>query len=137
MNLLSDERWQEVLDKIAAVVPLIECIPDDEYEGIMRRIHEDEELEKEYYRARKAAAAHHMDMELLYAHGKLGDGDVQRDALICKAHRYAAGVGNRDRFSEKKQVEVTHSVDLTKALEQAQARIEQREEKLIEGEIVE
>lgn len=139
----SSHTWEEILDRLAGG-EFLKSICDEpgmpEYGYLLRYIHANEKYTDEYYTAREAGGIHHMDMELEYAKGGSTDGlpnDVQRDALICRAHRHAASVFNRKRFGEKQVHEVDIGPNLVEAMEKAQGRLENREPKLIEGEVIE
>ena len=139
----SKNTWEEILNRLAAGEYLIRICEEPnmpDYGYLLRYIHGNEKYTDEYYTAREAGGLHHMDMELKYAHGGETNGvpnDVQRDQLICRAHRNAASIFNRKRFGEKQQIDVNHTVDLGEAMQKALERVEQRRElPWIDGEVI-
>ncbi|MGD2119219.1 MAG: hypothetical protein PVG66_12720 [Chromatiales bacterium] len=105
--------------------------------GTLRQwLHADEYRKARYYDA-KAIGAEKIEDEIL----DIADGsypglpqDVQRDALRMKARQYLLGVWNRDRYGEKRQIDVGVTVDISRAMREGAARVERS--RLINGEVV-
>ncbi|GAF70685.1 unnamed protein product, partial [marine sediment metagenome] len=85
------------------------------------------------------------DISSEYSHDRLikeakgGDGEipdeVQRSALVVKTMMWQIEKMSPERYGPRQQVDVTHTYDISKAMERAQLRLEQsRAEKVINGE---
>lgn len=101
-------------------------MPDPQY--LYKWFRQTPEMEKRYYEARRLGAEVVMDECIDIADGRQDDGDeimedVQRSKLrIDTRMKYAARM-DPDRFGDKKQVEHTVTVDITKAMEMANRRV--------------
>lgn len=106
--------------------------------GQMRQwLHADEYRKARYYDA-KAIGSEKVEDEIL----DIADGnysgipqDVQRDALRIKARQYLMGVWDRNRYGDKKQIEVGVSVDLSGVMQEARQRVERLRGRTFEGEV--
>lgn len=111
-------------------------------EGALRQwIHADETRKAQYYEAQAIGAEVLEDEILLIADGELQEGvlpnDTNRDKLRVDTRKWLLGVKNRNRYGEKKQIDVGVSVDMGEVISEARARVENRRQPaLIEGEVV-
>lgn len=107
-----------------------------EYRRLIQWIYQDEERKNRYYEAR-AIGAETVEDELLSIADGDGDGvpnEVQRDTLRIQTRKYLLGVWNRKRYGDTKTVDHNVKLDLSEAMEQAAARINNQNEKVIEHE---
>lgn len=135
--------WETTLERLSEGEALSSICRDPAfpaYGRFLRWIHKDAERKARYREAQELATEVIQERALLEAQGIDKDGnptmnDVQRSALIVKQCNFLASAWNRERYGERKQVEQTVTIDISDAMAKAQARIEHREEKVIEGEI--
>lgn len=98
-------------------------------EGQLRAwIHKDE-TRKAAYQEAKAIGAEKIEEELIdIADGTSPDNmilnDTNRDALRISTRKWLLGVWNRDRYGEKKQIDMGVTIDMGEIINEARARVE-------------
>lgn len=129
-NIVFENMFEGVLVKISHGKPLTQVLEEDyrqpEYEYFLRWIHKDEGRKARFYEAQELAA-HIVEAELL----KIADADdsledVARSTLRINTRKWLLGVWNRKRFGETKQIEQNVTIDISAAMAEAQARVDNR-----------
>lgn len=145
---LNERSWEALLTAIASGDPLTVALRDHckitdklQYAKVLRWIHSNPDLEEQYIQAKKSGAEiKRAVMELRAAgfdeHGEVSIHDVARDALYVNTLRWLLGKDNREVYGEQKQIEQTVKLDISDAIREANARVERRTERVIQGEIV-
>jgi hypothetical protein len=142
----AERTWEDILNwcraghTLTAFCREIDGAPEI---GQLRKwIHDDEERLEEYYRAQAIGAAQTEDEIRDIADGKSHEGvvpnDVKRDSLRINARKFLLGVWNRDRYGERKQAEVSVSIDMHEVIDEGRARVEssRRPALIIDGQVV-
>lgn len=126
----AEQTWEEILDRLRMGHTLKAICDDPGMPPIGRLrywIQKNEDKYQEYDQARKIGADAIVDEIKDIADGIDNShgipGDVQRDTLRVNTRKWLAGVFNRKQYGSDKQVEVTHTLDLSKAMEQAHERL--------------
>lgn len=129
-DVVFENMFEGVLVKISQGKPLTQVLEEDyrqpEYEYFLRWIHKDEGRKARFYEAQELAA-HVVESELL----KIADADdsledVARSTLRINTRKWLLGVWNRKRFGETKQIEQNVTIDISAAMAEAQARVDNR-----------
>lgn len=144
----AEQTWEDLLDWTRSGGTLAAFCRENPSpsEGQLRLWIHSDPSRKEAYLEAKALGAEKVEEEmLLIADGGFQEGcipnDTNRDALRISTRKWLLGVWNRDRYGEKKQIDVGVSVDMGEVLNEArerQARLDTRRRPyLIEnGEVV-
>ena len=126
--------FEPAMDKLASGIPIARIVREHpaniDSAEFLRWIHKDPTRKARYYEAQEIGAEIVASEIIAISDGENTMEDVQRSKLRIDARKFLIGVWNRKRFGEVKQVEMTGSISITSALEQARARI-------IEAEVVE
>ena len=129
-TLVYENMFEGVLVKIASGKPLTQVLEEDyrqpEYEHFLRWIHKDDGRKARFYEAQELAA-HIVEAQLL----KIADADdsledVARSTLRINTRKWLLGVWNRKRFGETKQIEQNVTIDISAAMAEAQARVDNK-----------
>lgn len=140
--------WHSILDRMMAgenirLICMDPTVPN--FASLMRWVHHKDHPE----RLQAFQEAQKVYSELLIADapliaegldprtGEISMEDVQRSALRVKTNLTLAGKFNKERYGDQKDIVISHKLDLTEAIEEAERRLAQsRPYSLIEGEIV-
>lgn len=129
-TLVYENMFEGVLVKIASGKPLTQVLEEDyrqpEYEHVLRWIHKDDGRKARFYEAQELAG-HIVEAQLL----KIADADdsledVARSTLRINTRKWLLGVWNRKRFGETKQIDTTVTIDISAAMAEAQARVDNK-----------
>jgi len=117
-------------------------------EGSLRRWIYMDETRKTLYREAKEIGAEKIEDQLM----DISDGtdqphgipnDTNRDALRISTRKWLLGVWNRERYGEKRQIDMGVTVNMGEAIAEARARVENKHKpslmdtgEVIEGEII-
>lgn len=131
--------WEHILERLMAGETLTSVCKDPampEYQPMLRWIHAEEDRKARYHDARAVGASLIEDQMLAIADGSDNEmEDVQRSTLRISTRKWLLGVWDRKRYGETKQVDHNVTLDLSQAIEQANERINGRQEKVIEAEV--
>lgn len=99
-----------------------------EYKAVLKWIHSDPELKKRYHEAQEIGVEAYLEEADRVAKGVDEDGnpsmeDVQRSALRIGMIKWKAERQNR-RYRETKNIDITETFDITKAMADAAERLE-------------
>jgi len=131
--------WEHILERISCGETLASICRDENMpdEGRFRRwVFADPQRKQRYYDARLIGADKIEDSMLAIADAEDDPmEDVQRSKLRIDSRKWLLGVWNRKRYAETKQIDVTHNVDISDAMREAEERVLARQqEKVIEHE---
>ena len=132
---------EKALDAVMSGMTLIDICEDDDmpdHRELRIYIMRDPQLRTRFQEARDISSEYTQDRLITEAKG--GDGEipdeVQRSALVVKTMMWQIEKMSPERYGPRQQVDVTHTYDISKAMEKAQKRLEQNREKTIEGEVL-
>lgn len=120
--------FEHFLDKIAVGVSLKKALEmdwrDPNYAQFLKWVLKNPQRKERYYEAQMVSAEVIGDELISIARGE-GDElrEVQRDKLIVDTLKYSMGVRDRKRFGDIKQMEVTGSISVLAALNEAAGRV--------------
>ena len=141
-DFLTDYSWNTILVGLSQAETLSSIVSErlgrpDEYGRILSWIHKDPDREKEYYKAREIGTDVLVDEMLDIADAVDSIEDVARSQLKISTRKWVASSFNRARYGDTKQVDTTVTLDISKAMEEAQNRlIDATTITTIEGEVV-
>lgn len=128
--------FERALDDISAGQPLtytLECDHRDiEYHRFLAWIQKDENRKARYYEAQSVGAEVVAAQMLSIADADDSMEDVARSTLRINTRKWLLGVWNRKRYGEIKQQDLNINVNLSDAMAQAEARVEERLNKTID-----
>ena len=138
-DFYSEITWETALEQLASGMTLKSICSDPtmpEYGRFLRWIHADPGRKRRYREAQELATESINDT----FRDKVADADdmtdIARLTLEFNHVKWLTGVWNRDRYGERKQVDVNDNVDLREAMAAAQTRVEQQAGRIIEGEVL-
>ena len=142
-DFLTDYSWNTILVGLRQAETLSSIVNDklgrpDEYGRILTWIHADEQREQDYYKAREIGMDKLVDEMVDIADGVDSMEDVARSQLRITTRKWVAASFNRKKYGDSKQVDTTVTLDISKAMEEAQNRLLESKSsiKTIEGEVV-
>jgi hypothetical protein len=123
-----ESLFEDALDTIAMGNPLTSVVEDDprpiNYARMLAWIHRDPKRQEMYYAA-QAIGAQAVERDMLaIADAKDSIEDVNRSTLRINTRKWLLGVWNRKRFGDVKQIEQNVNIDLSQAMQEAQARLD-------------
>lgn len=127
-----DSFFEKLLEKLATGMPLTAVLRDDcrniDKSHFLSWVMKDHIRKNRYYEALEIGSEITISEMLEIADGKDSEGqpspeDIARSSLRINTRKYVIGVQNRKRFGEVKQLEVSTSISITAALEQANSRL--------------
>lgn len=141
---LTEYSWEIVIlpalargDSLKSIIDEIYPEPKEgkmEYGRILRWIHKDPEREALYHEAQKIGTEALVEEMIDVANGENSLEDVQRSTLRVNTYKWIISQRNRDRYGDVKKVDHNVTVDIGKAIEAANARVENA--KVIDAEVV-
>lgn len=124
------------LDRICEGQSLTSAMADDvrafDRAQFVRWINKDPERQRRYHEAQEIGAEIVAAEMIGIADAENSLEDVQRSTLRINTRKYLLSVWNRKRFSETKQIEMSTTISVSKALEQAQQRLQHLKQDVID-----
>lgn len=128
-DLMFESLFEDFLDRVRenalGVGQLFNNDPrEPDYKRFIAWVMRDEQRRTRYYEA-KEVGAEVLEVEIPII-ADAGDSleDVNRSTLRINARKWLLGVWNRKRFGDVKQIDQNVTIDLSGAMEQAQARVD-------------
>jgi hypothetical protein len=132
--------FDRVIDRIAAGNPLsaaLEGLPYQfEYGKYIQWILKDENRRQRYYEAQETGAEIVADQMLNIADADDSLEDVARSTLRINTRKWLLGVWNRKRYGETKQIEQNVTINLTDAMAEAHARLDNMRTVEVQGRVI-
>lgn len=127
-DFLTDYSWNTILTGLRQAETLMSIVTErlarpDEYGRILDWIHRDVERETAYYKAREVGMDKLVDEMIDIADAVDSVEDVARSQLRITTRKWVASSFNRKRYGDVKQVDTTVTLDISKAMEEAQIRV--------------
>jgi len=126
-EVLTDYTWGRILFNLKQAETLMSTLTsigvEDQYGRIITWIHRDEQRSQDYYKAREVGMDKLVDEIIDIADGVDSIEDVARSQLRISSRKWLAGVWNKKKFGDVKQVDTTVTLDISKAMEEAQIRV--------------
>lgn len=139
----TEQTWEDLLDRVRAGENLMDICEDPRMPTksvLVKWITIDPKKEEAFYEAQRIGTLILQDKLLKVAEGLDSpiDADVQRARLHIEGLQFALRTRFRERYGDRKQVDINETVDIRVAMDNARERVRLvgRGPALIEGEVV-
>lgn len=133
LPVYDEGTWREIIERVMCGEPMKSICADGRMPNLlplMRYMKHHPERREEYNEARRMAAEVHLEPAMVNASdGKDEKGnetleDTARSALRVKTYQFLLKAWDRERYGEKKDVDITVGVNLVNAMDEAERRVE-------------